>query len=185
MGECRRTPLPARTPAARDLRRSPRTSSRATSRSSWTAMAAGPSSEACPARPVTRRGSSHSLTACTARSSWASARCRPTPSPRRTGSARPTRCASSWASTAMSCTGAATRCTRWACASAGPGAPSGCGRASSRSWSTPRSSPRTTMSSPSPCASTTGVAPRSPMPPLPSPAEWRRAASIRTRWTSA
>ena len=83
----RTSPGPARRP-------SPPSSSRSTWRSSWTATVAGPRSAACPERPVTRPARARCWTASTAPSSWASSTCRPTRSRRRTGSARPTRCAS-------------------------------------------------------------------------------------------
>ena len=57
------------------------------------------------------------------------ATCRPTRSRPRTGGARPTRCASSWASTATSSAAAATSCTSGACGCAGSAGGRGCGAA--------------------------------------------------------
>ncbi len=115
-------------PSGARPRRSRRSSCRTTWPSSWTATAAGPTRAGCRAPRVTRPARRRCSTSSRARSRSASSTCPRTRSRPRTGSARPTRSASSWASTATSSGVAATRWTRGACACGGRGAVRGCGR---------------------------------------------------------
>ena len=142
-----RTPTPfphpsgARPPADPARRRSCPT----TSRSSWTATAAGPTRAACPARRATRRARPRCSTSSPGRSRSGSPTCRPTRSRPRTGSARPTRCASSWASTATCIRRRRDQMHEWGVRVRWVGRPpAAVGHRSSTSSRSPRSSPATT-----------------------------------------
>ena len=97
----------------------------------------------------------------------------------------PTRCASSWASTARSSGAGATSWTPWACGCAGPAGDGGSGAVSSTSSRRPSAVRPATHASPCSSASTTAAGPRSPTRPRRSPATSRPAGWTRPRSTSA